>query len=269
MLEDKNGSRTVHPHVCGEHTAVINYMIRLGGSSPRVWGTWERSSHDLHLERFIPTCVGNIPDVPWCADLLAVHPHVCGEHFSEPGPPTGAGGSSPRVWGTCRLIDPRLCKSRFIPTCVGNIRSPQCVSFAEPVHPHVCGEHKQRPAQIRPAMGSSPRVWGTSNEAFVQLGRLRFIPTCVGNMRITQRSSSRRAVHPHVCGEHCPQSSHLFPLPGSSPRVWGTSLHGFQAGIPARFIPTCVGNIKYSRPCMSATTVHPHVCGEHWFHPLP
>ena len=153
--------------------------------------------------RFIPTCVGNIFNPN--AFLLPVR------------------GSSPRVWGTCRLSALMAMGLRFIPTCVGNMYIFCAPRSLLPVHPHVCGEHFIRRMVEANADGSSPRVWGTFRPA---------------------RSFLKwRAVHPHVCGEHEFLFLFLVEYIGSSPRVWGTfppqRLHGLDA------------------------TVHPHVCGEH------
>jgi len=74
---------------------------------------------------------------------------------------------------------------------------------------------------------------------------LRFIPTCVGNMSPPLISPAGRSVHPHVCGEHGTHKLVNDLWRGSSPRVWGT-FTSYHANIDkARFIPTCVGNIKY------------------------
>jgi len=71
--------------------------------------------------------------------------------------------------------------------------------------------------------GSSPRVWGTSRPQDELSAILRFIPTCVGNMKQVARASF---------GSH-----------GSSPRVWGTLRRRRKVGVAGRFIPTCVGNM--------------------------
>jgi len=101
--------------------AVFNPKI--GGSSPRVWGTSDYEQYDSLMLRFIPTCVGNIQK------------HTAGESVHI--------GSSPRVWGTCygRLSAPQT--GRFIPTCVGNMAY-RARDWPRPsVHPHVCGEHME------------------------------------------------------------------------------------------------------------------------------
>ena len=174
-----------------------------------------------------------------------VHPHVRGEHS--------------------RCDRDGRAGSRFIPTCVGNT-------------------DQQGPKDQRKC-GSSPRAWGTLVGGPFGLVLDRFIPTCVGNTsarRFSVRArpgSSPRAwgtlfqvtkvrscspVHPHVRGEHA-----SYPL--SPPMA-------------TRFIPTCVGNtatslallarrvgssprawgtLRESGRTTEATSVHPHVRGEH------
>ena len=85
-------------------------------------------------------------------------------------------------------------------------------------------------------------MWGTG---FALPGRgllLRFIPTCVGNGRISRRWPTCHSVHPHVCGER----GH-WKLEG---KEW------------PRFIPTCVGNGGPPTGHHGHDPVHPHVCGE-------
>ena len=133
---------------------------------------------------------------------------------------------------------------RFIPTCVGNIPSCQCIGNGESVHPHVCGEHNSFSDQSFYVGGSSPRVWGTWETRADIAGPARFIPTCVGN--IAQRGCRGQfyPVHPHVCGEHAIDSYARHAHRGSSPRVWGTFAVPFASPSLTRFIPTCVGNIQ-------------------------
>ena len=73
----------------------------------------------------------------------SVHPHVCGEYYTDDGP--------------------MINISRFIPTCVGNTPLPLGLNVGVPVHPHVCGEY------------------GLKRAIFLSLDR--FIPTCVGNTK--------------------------------------------------------------------------------------
>jgi len=156
---------SVHPHVCGEHiNSRCSFALNLG-SSPRVWGTLSTQADDVVDSRFIPTCVGNI-DVGYGKRLTpTVHPHVCGEHITKIFAHNVHIGSSPRVWGTFEYQSAASLRSRFIPTCVGNISGAVGGLTMDAVHPHVCGEHLLEFPDVMSVFGSSPRVWGTSSQA--------------------------------------------------------------------------------------------------------
>jgi len=50
---------------------------------------------------------------------------------------------------------------------------------------------------------------------------------------------------------------------GSSPRMWGTQIQNPAFSYMVRFIPTHVGNTETSTTPSTASSVHPHACGEH------
>jgi len=135
------GELSVHPHVCGEHVVNVFVILSDFGSSPRVWGTCIPINKNRDVLRFIPTCVGNISAERRRVHAYSVHPHVCGEHGRCQPEMVAATGSSPRVWGTLDQLQTNLDKSRFIPTCVGNILTRPSMMLCLSVHPHVCGEH--------------------------------------------------------------------------------------------------------------------------------
>ena len=115
---------SVHPHACGEHSSRPCIIVICSGSSPRMWGTLFFIHYNRISVRFIPTHVGNTLHDSKTSLTSPVHPHACGEHAAA-----GSGwrierGSSPRMWGTLAgyPFDQRM--NRFIPTHVGNTRSP-------------------------------------------------------------------------------------------------------------------------------------------------
>ena len=110
----------VHPHAHGERDTRDNAYGGFVGSSPRTWGT--RGRFDLlgASVRFIPTHMGNA-----CAPCIttahcAVHPHAHGERVPICTQPSWRTGSSPRTWGTHRLVPCLADHRRFIPTHMGN-----------------------------------------------------------------------------------------------------------------------------------------------------
>ncbi len=196
------GSAAVHPHACGEHCRCALRGFNVVGSSPRLWGTCKGRARWTPPLRFIPTPVGNIPADESLFSNGAVHPHACGEHKTRCGCGILAGGSSPRLWGTCHPLKTEGPSLRFIPTPVGNISARPETGCWLPVHPHACGEHPRLRATNDWISGSSPRLWGTYLHLRPQMPLRRFIPTPVGNIHVAQRPGSL--------------------LYGSSPRLWGT-----------------------------------------------
>ena len=111
--------------------------------------------------------------------------------------------------------------------------------------------------------GSSPRVWGALRHQKIPILRIRLIPTCVGSTTPGVTRVRCAAAHPHVCGEHFPNTDLLSIVSGSSPRVWG-ALDVRDARRPGvRLIPTCVGSTSRTSAALPRNTAHPHVCGEH------
>ena len=167
--------------MCGELCSRLRTCDKLPGSSPRVWGTADSMVAQVPVQRFIPTCVGNwIPNNSKNGSST-VHPHVCGELGRTNRIHRHYYGSSPRVWGTAFELDEIMASIRFIPTCVGNCKKHFGQFRRDAVHPHVCGELHAPKKLMKPATGSSPRVWGTVTEYRTHRFSARFIPTCVGN----------------------------------------------------------------------------------------
>ena len=113
-------SKTVHPHGRGERFFDPELNVREHGSSPRAWGTLIRSSPSNSFGRFIPTGVGNAFTIIIKLRHTAVHPHGRGERLSAYPAFEIDNGSSPRAWGTLRMLPLRRVCQRFIPTGVGN-----------------------------------------------------------------------------------------------------------------------------------------------------
>ena len=244
-----NTGLTVHPHACGEHHPLPYRNGSRPGSSPRLWGTPERTLFVLTFDRFIPTPVGNTSGKPLYSRPQPVHPHACGEHRSKPKiwrrrtvHPHACGehdsatlaqgshvGSSPRLWGT--LLDLRIGEPlfRFIPTPVGNTHPDASTETERPVHPHACGEHCVNGSVFCSLSGSSPRLWGTLSWFAFSIFPVRFIPTPVGNTRPGRQTDPSEPVHPHACGEHSSSTLSAWSSSGSSPRLWGT--RGFRCSV--------------------------------------
>ena len=195
--------------------------------------------------------------------IIKVHPHGRGEHLDKSRVLQRPDGSSPRAWGTSDQASAARFPRRFIPTGVGNIKTPASTSSLPSVHPHGRGEHAKTKARMYEDDGSSPRAWGTRGRCPPRSCPGRFIPTGVGNILIPPASPPRSAVHPHGRGEHHINITRSIAPGGSSPRAWGT--HPRPAGQPAhrRFIPTGVRNTHHGQRNHPHPAVHPHGRGEH------
>jgi len=228
--------------VHGELYALGLGILLILGSSPRAWGTHLRHHGRDDPVRFIPTCMGN-----------SVGTNTRGAIYD---------GSSPRAWGTPKQLTFSPLQLRFIPTCMGNSRSAAVSSGPATVHPHVHGELESRFTCDVPVCGSSPRAWGTRQFDPRLFEGGRFIPTCMGNSRLSRPTPIHMSVHPHVHGELVIAEDRGVHALGSSPRAWGTRYSPDRIFHYWRFIPTCMGNSLYSVGRYPQDTVHPHVHGE-------
>ena len=85
-----------------------------------MWGIPCGHDSQPFTDRFIPTRVGNTPDLAVGIRGVTVHPHACGEYGFHRIGCVVCPGSSPRVWGI--LVGAGFGQDlvRFIPTRVGN-----------------------------------------------------------------------------------------------------------------------------------------------------
>ena len=253
---------SVHPHVHGERSSSFTEPAISDGSSPRTWGTPSAIQEPALSTRFIPTYMGNAPDVLPLHLVRLVHPHVHGERAEVPGIEPGRGGSSPRTWGTLHAGVADTVPRRFIPTYMGNADLISDAIGVLEVHPHVHGERFCFLDCGVVATGSSPRTWGTPRDKRVSKFLHRFIPTYMGNADGRRPDSSSVPVHPHVHGERSPTGPPVPRFGGSSPRTWGTQpAPRWGVGI-RRFIPTYMGNAGSNTFTAHTIPVHPHVHGE-------
>jgi len=172
--------------------------------------------------RFIPTDVGNSPNIQTLTPYHPVHPHGRGELFSAISCNNAFTGSSPRTWGTHHILHVSQIAPGFIPTDVGNSSSVVASGIADSVHPHGRGELPLWRDRCWRRYGSSPRTWGTQARLRRQRGPLRFIPTDVGNSSGLTAILGIVKVHPHGRGELCVINPMTGSPYGSSPRTWGT-----------------------------------------------
>ncbi len=212
--------------------------------------------------RFIPTRVGKSSIKGEGTQMIAVHPHACGEVVKNDINIAPMLGSSPRVWGSPVILTVQKTTARFIPTRVGKSSPPFLQQHSASVHPHACGEVPLPEMKKASKDGSSPRVWGSRVDTPDIPKDMRFIPTRVGKSEAALGTTAIGAVHPHACGEVTGTTDAERIFIGSSPRVWGSPNKNAFRKLGERFIPTRVGKSWASFDAHGRPTVHPHACGE-------
>ena len=160
-----------------------------------------------------------------------------GADSATSGAPSYSSGSPPHAWGRC-LVPGRTCgKSRFTPTCVGQMLDSWWIRSSWAVHPHMRGaDVASLPITLR-AIGSPPHAWGRLIFKWSEVQIPRFTPTCVGQMLLQQSSSSCRSVHPHMRGADLFLCLYFCEYFGSPPHAWGRCMtpdfgHAMEDGSP-------------------------------------
>ena len=150
----------VHPHACGEILLREQQVANLSGTSPRLWGDCSQSNLCQVITRYIPTPVGRLVNRCVHVSPVSVHPHACGEIRRAITKPTTSNGTSPRLWGDCRVYQFQTFARRYIPTPVGRFTSSYTGTPHATVHPHACGEIHSSAGVPSGYVGTSPRLWG-------------------------------------------------------------------------------------------------------------
>ncbi len=226
-------------------------------------GILQKSESSSPIFRFTPTHVGNTWAPGSRTEIIAVHPHACGEYGLWGAATSPYNGSPPRMWGIPPCPVCRCGRDRFTPTHVGNTQTSLGGGWVGTVHPHACGEYFGKSGNVFDGLGSPPRMWGILRHHLAHLVGHRFTPTHVGNTSLIIKALPAVTVHPHACGEYVLTICPLTISSGSPPRMWGIRGQGSGMLALVRFTPTHVGNTCSGLRLLRATAVHPHACGEY------
>ena len=173
-----------HPRVCGEHTSFTVPSSPMMGSSPRVRGALHRVTTSFPSDGIIPACAGSTSTVSQPAPGRWDHPRVCGEHHCRAPMRMVGAGSSPRVRGAPKNAVIREPDDGIIPACAGSTGTASNARARGRDHPRVCGEHRYLPGTSACCAGSSPRVRGAPNVAYVSSTVGGIIPACAGSTQL-------------------------------------------------------------------------------------
>ncbi len=154
-------------------------------------------------------------------------------------------------------------EDRFIPACAGNISKCSPVIGRSSVYPRMRGEHTSKGRSLLSSSGLSPHARGTCLQGGTELGNVRFIPACAGNIPLPVQSVFSDSVYPRMRGEHF-MGFHMIQHPsGLSPHARGTYKYSHSGLQRHRFIPACAGNILRLQLHALPPSVYPRMRGEH------
>ena len=211
-----------------------------------MWGQHISADRTTSSGRFTPTRVGTTTTRDFNADIIAVHPHACGDNSGSSLGFLPLYGSPPRVWGQLMFDNKMFQAGRFTPTRVGTTTTLQGTAMVITVHPHACGDNSSLGASLNLEAGSPPRVWGQPTKKNPKRFVCRFTPTRVGTTPGETEKWKIQSVHPHACGDNDEEGRLHHVGYGSPPRVWG--------------------QLRLPRLRRLGGTVHPHACGDNHLH---
>ena len=152
-------------------------------------------------------------------------------------------------------------EGRSIPACAGEPLCEVLLHLLGRVYPRVCGGTTRPASRGLHSRGLSPRVRGNLRQDGRAGRRPRSIPACAGEPRNTDRTASRTAVYPRVCGG---TGHHPRPLRdglGLSPRVRGNPIPRTPTCWRRWSIPACAGEPLGEFLAGNDGRVYPRVCG--------
>ena len=197
----------------------------------------------MHDARIIPAYAGSTMTVTSIRSTASDHPRIRGEH--------------------CRTLRLGCLQVRIIPAYAGSTPAGTTGSSGARDHPRIRGEHVVRIPVGRPPRGSSPHTRGARYQGRIMAFSFRIIPAYAGSTSSALPTSTRRADHPRIRGEHRPTGKGPSGGAGSSPHTRGArgdmSVYFTICGI----IPAYAGSTKMKQKGKGKTADHPRIRGEH------
>ena len=228
--------------MCGEKSGFCQRSILHLGSPPRMRGKAIVIQRVDRLGGITPACAGKRTPLLTPRSVTWDHPRVCGEKPESGRWGEQDAGSPPRMRGKAPRFLIAKGLFRITPAYAGKsvkVNEPDCLPRD---HPRVCGEKTSSNVPERKNPGSPPRMQGKGCPLLFRYYFIGITPACAGKSYSPPQGSKRQGDHPRVCGEKSVQSSAVWCIPGSPPRMRGK----------ARYIAASV----------ALFWDHPRVCGE-------
>ncbi len=173
--------RRDHPRACGEQPPCKSSSSQAPGSSPRVRGAGTSTNGGHVLAGIIPARAGSSCLCRRHHTRRRDHPRACGEQLRALNKQLYSQGSSPRVRGAAAQTA-RTCPALgIIPARAGSSLLFFWSHYALRDHPRACGEQFSIRVNAPAQSGSSPRVRGAAQPAWISPWRLGIIPARAGS----------------------------------------------------------------------------------------
>ncbi len=172
-----------------------------------------------------------------------------------------ASGSSPRVRGKRRPVQPTVYSRRIIPARAGQTSMIGLTPKKTSDHPRACGANDEFANVGRIPNGSSPRVRGKRRRPRPAHQTIRIIPARAGQTRRRTARYRPNPDHPRACGANPPTQSATPSSPGSSPRVRGKPASPSPTSSTRRIIPARAGQTCVRTRDGVPSSDHPRACG--------
>ncbi len=169
-----------HPRECGADQNIDGWEFDVSGSSPRVRGRQTTPTMKDDSDRLIPASAGQTSSRQKPAPSPKAHPRECGADVTLGNVSPGRWGSSPRVRGRPKLLEPQQILEGLIPASAGQTRLCRRGRSVARAHPRECGADTARPRRCTATPGSSPRVRGRHGAGLVHLVAHGLIPASAG-----------------------------------------------------------------------------------------
>ena len=211
-----------HPRACGAHLSILNILILIKGSSPRMRGSQIHDAFVVSRLGIIPAHAGLTYFFKITKRCIRDHPRACGAHPSGTSTLSAGGGSSPRMRGSRRAQLQDRERAGIIPAHAGLTVSIVLDKTTKWDHPRACGAHMAVGTAVLLAQGSSPRMRGSLLRGTAMPAALGIIPAHAGLTLLRPIKGLTQGDHPRACGAHSIASAQISALSGSSPRMRGS-----------------------------------------------
>ena len=253
-----------HPRACGAHQNLVDSMVLIKGSSPRMRGSHVLAEKCRANGGIIPAHAGLTNAKAACHAGSRDHPRACGAHTWSSCTKDVNRGSSPRMRGSLDMLDSIGYEIGIIPAHAGLTIEARLAFNSPRDHPRACGAHSFMFAATSQRLGSSPRMRGSRYEYDEVTQEPGIIPAHAGLTLCSQAVTCRAGDHPRACGAHMAQDADMCTFEGSSPRMRGSQNNHICALQYAGIIPAHAGLTAGRDIRQPSIRDHPRACGAHW-----